>query len=95
MTEFRLDESVVLGLMPESGIRRLLGSAIPDPAAASGIPRSELYLRVAEPERYHERAIRAGARELSAIALRDWGDVAGYVADPDGHVLAFARTAKV
>jgi uncharacterized protein len=35
---------VVLGLMPETGIRSLLGPALPDPAAGRGIPRAELYL---------------------------------------------------
>ncbi len=37
------------------------------------------------------RAIAAGARELSPLAPRDWGDEAAYFADPDGNVLAVAR----
>ena len=39
----------VLGLMPEQGIRNLLGASLPDPSAASGIPRAELYLVLTEP----------------------------------------------
>lgn len=94
MTEFELDTGAVLGLMPERGIRALLGPALPDPALARGLPRAELYLTVGDPAAHHRRAIEAGARELSAPARRDWGDVAGYLLDPDGHVLAFAAPAQ-
>lgn len=90
MTEFSLTERVVLGLMPEAGIRALLGEALPDPAAARGVPRCELYLVVPDPAAYHARALAAGARELSPLAPRDWGDSAAYSIDPDGHVVAFA-----
>ncbi|GHD70486.1 VOC family protein [Vogesella fluminis] len=90
MTEFMLPGGAVLGLMPEAGIRRLLGEALPDPAQAAGIPRAELYLPVADPAACHARALAAGARELSPPAVRGWGHVAGYLLDPDGHVLAFA-----
>ena len=38
----------------------------------------------------HARALSAGARELSPLLARDWGHVAAYSLDPDGHVLAFA-----
>lgn len=91
MSEFLLTDGAVLGLMPESGIRRLLGEAIADPAGAQGAPRAELYLYVDDPCAWTQRALEAGARLLSALAPRDWGDEAAYVADPDGHVLAFAR----
>lgn len=90
MTEFDLPGGAVLGLMPEQGIRRMLGAALPDPAQAAGIPRCELYLCVDDPVAAHARALAAGARALAAPAPRDWGHVAGYVLDPDGHVLAFA-----
>jgi len=90
MTEFELPGGATLGLMPEAGIRRLLGPALPDPATARGVPRSELYLVVDDPGRYLARAVGAGARELSPLQPRDWGDHVAYVLDPDGHVLAFA-----
>ncbi|HEX6190288.1 MAG TPA: VOC family protein [Pyrinomonadaceae bacterium] len=93
MTEFRLEDSIVLGLMPETGIVNLLGPAIVDPALARGVPRSEVYLVVENPAAFHARAIAAGARELSQPALRDWGHTAAYCLDPDGHVLAFAAPA--
>lgn len=90
MTEFALPGGAVLGLMPEAGIRALLGGAIQDPAEARGIPRAELYLVLPEAEARHRAALAAGAEELSPFLPRDWGDVAGYSRDPDGHVLAFA-----
>lgn len=90
MTEFPLADACSLALMPNAGIHRLLAPALPDPAAASGIPRAELYLRVADPAAYHARALAAGARELSALALRGWGEEVAYSLDPDGHVLAVA-----
>jgi catechol 2,3-dioxygenase-like lactoylglutathione lyase family enzyme len=89
MTEFELGPGAVLGLMPEAGIRQLLGPKLPDPSA-SQTPRAELYLRVPDPEAAHARALEAGGRELSPVQDRNWGDRAGYVLDPDQHVLAFA-----
>ena len=93
MTEFRLEDSTVLGLMPETGIVNLLGPAILNPTLARGVPRSEVYLVVESPNAFYARAIAAGARELSQLALRDWGHQAAYCLDPDGHVLAFASSA--
>ena len=94
MTEFELAGGTVLGLMPEAGIRRLIGSELPDPAQATGIPRAELYLRVDDPEACHQRALHGGGRELSPVQPRNWGDRAGYLLDRDGHVLAFAASAS-
>jgi catechol 2,3-dioxygenase-like lactoylglutathione lyase family enzyme len=90
MTEFELPGGAILGLMPINGIRGLLGDALPDPSAADGIPRAELYLLVAAPDVLHARALAAGARELSPLLPRSWGHSAAYSLAPDGHVLAFA-----
>lgn len=89
MTQFAIMDGAVLGLMPESGITRLLGGAV-DPAATPGATRDELYLLVDDPAAYHARALAAGAFELSPLAPRDWGDDAAYSRDLDGHVLVFA-----
>lgn len=91
MTEFQVGADAVLGLMPVAGIKRLLGAALRDPASAAGAPRAELYLLVDDPASCHRRALENGAKELSALAPRDWGHEAAYSLDPDGHVLAFAR----
>ena len=88
MTEFQLSENHVLGLMPEAGIKRLLGPAIGE--FANGSPRAELYLRVSNPEENFMMAVELGAIELSPILNRDWGDRAGYVKDFDNNILAFA-----
>lgn len=93
MTEFRLAEGAVLGLMPEDGIARLLGAGVAHPSAARGVPRAELYLVVGDAAAVHERAVEAGAREVSPVAAREWGHVVGYSLDPDGHVLAVASPA--
>lgn len=90
MTQFALP-GCLLGLMPNDGIRRILGERLPDPAAGAGIPRVEVYVIVDDPGAYHARALAAGATEISPLAPRDWGDDAAYSLDPDGHVLAFAR----
>ena len=90
MSEFILPGGAVLGLMPEVGIERLLGTAIAKPSLANGIARSELYLLVAEPAKLHAGALAAGARELSPPQIRDWGHTVSYAQDLDGHILAFA-----
>jgi uncharacterized protein len=90
MTEFALPGGGVLGLMPESAIHRLLGDALPDLAAARGVPRAELYLVLDGPAAFHQRALAAGAAELSPMLARSWGHAAAYSQDLDGHVLAFA-----
>jgi catechol 2,3-dioxygenase-like lactoylglutathione lyase family enzyme len=90
MTEFTLIDNSKLGLMPVTGIKRLL-PGLPDPAKAAGIPRSEVYLTVPNAAEYHRRALAAGAAELSGLAKRSWGDLVAYSLDPDGHVLAFAE----
>lgn len=91
MTEFALEGGSVLGLMPEAGIVALLGPDLPDPRLANGVPRSELYLVVSEARPFIARAIAFGARVLSPLQDRDWGHSAGYLLDPDGHVIAFAE----
>lgn len=90
MTEFRLSAECVLGLMPERGIKRLLGEAIEDPEKTNGAARAEVYLTVESPQAFLDRALAAGGRLLSSLEPRSWGDTAAYVADPDGHVVAFA-----
>jgi uncharacterized protein len=92
MTEFSLGDNSSLGLMPEKGIKNLLGDSLPDPAGAAGIPRAEVYLLVDDPAARHSVALVAGGRELSPPVPRPWGDLAGYCLDPDGHVLALGRS---
>ncbi|MFZ5547327.1 MAG: VOC family protein [Pseudomonadota bacterium] len=90
MTEFELPGGAVLGLMPEAGIRRLLGPSLPDPVQGRAGARCELYLLVDDPSTAHARALAAGALELRPLQPRDWGHAVAYALDPDHHVLAFA-----
>jgi catechol 2,3-dioxygenase-like lactoylglutathione lyase family enzyme len=94
MTEFQLSEKHILGIMPERGIKKLIGEGLPDPELANGIPRAELYFRVDGAEEFMARALGLGAKLLSPCQLRDWGQSAGYILDLDGHVLAFATEIK-
>jgi len=91
MTEFELAAHCKLGLMPNNGIAKILGEALPHPASGNGIPRCELYLLVADVALEYENALRSGARLIREVTAMDWGDSACYFADPDGHVIAFAQ----
>ncbi len=90
MTEFSLSPNCKLGLMPEKGISEILSPKMKRPELGNGIPRCELYLKFDNAEEYHKRGIELGAEEISEFKARDWGDSVGYLADADGHVIAFA-----
>lgn len=91
MTEFKLFDGVSLGIMPEEGISRILGNGVPNPSEGNGIPRCEIYLFVDDPNKYYNRLISAGGKGISGSELRTWGDYVSYGADPDGHIIAFAK----
>ena len=91
MTEFLLSNQVKLGLMPENGINKILAGKTPHPKDGNGIPRCELYLKVDLITNYRERALAVGAKLISESAPRDWRDTVVYLADPDGHIIAFAQ----
>jgi uncharacterized glyoxalase superfamily protein PhnB len=93
MTEFDLNESYKLGLMPENGIAKILGDHLPHPANGNGIPRCELYLFIENAHEACVRAIQNGGKLVNKVQPRDWGHTVGYITDPDGHVLAFAEKA--
>lgn len=85
MTEFDLG-GATLGLMPGADILTLLGGRI---RTGDG-QRCELYLRRPDAAAALERAVANGGHLLDAIRSRPWGEQAGYVLDPDDHVLALA-----
>ncbi|MBL7713763.1 MAG: hypothetical protein JNL13_14915 [Chitinophagaceae bacterium] len=91
MTEFALSASCKLGLMPNKGIAKILGDRMPHPDEGMGIPRCELYLLVDDAAEEYRHALSIGAKQISPLQDRDWGDKACYFADPDGHVIAFAE----
>lgn len=91
MTDFNLGNGFKLGLMPENGIAKILLDSTPHPKTGNGIPRCELYILLDNIEEAYKIALKAGAKEVSKIQERTWGDIAGYVADFDGHIIAFAK----
>jgi lactoylglutathione lyase len=95
MTEFELSEHVILGLMPTKSIAKIITPILPDPSRGQGIPRCELYLYIDHIEGVYERSQSLGFKQISPLEDRDWGDRAFYLADIDGHVIAFAEKIKV
>lgn len=91
MTEFILSENTKIGLMPVDGIAKILADKVPHPKEGDGIPRCELYFYVEDIEKESQNALQSGAKLISPIEDRDWGDRACYFADPDGHILVFAE----
>ena len=91
MTEFMLSDNCKLGLMPESGIVKILEDKTPHPASGNGIPRCELYLYTKDIQVIYQRLVNSGAKEISPVIARDWGDKVCYFSDPDGHVIAIAQ----
>ncbi|WP_442787814.1 VOC family protein [Flavobacterium suncheonense] len=91
MTEFTLSETLKIGLMPNSGIAKILTPKTVHPEKGNGIPRCELYFYVNDLQFEFDNAVKAGAKIISDIEDRNWGDRVGYVADLDGHIIAFAE----
>jgi len=90
MTEFTLHTNCRLGIMPNTGIAKLILPHTPDPASGDGIPRCEVYLLLHDAEPMFNRALSLGAKLISPLLQRDWGERVCYFADADGHILAFA-----
>lgn len=94
MTEFILAENCKLGLMPNEGIAKIIAEVLPHPEHGNGIPRCELYFYVENIQLEFDNALQSGAKLISPIADRNWGDQVCYFADLDGHVIAFAKNKK-
>jgi predicted enzyme related to lactoylglutathione lyase len=87
--ELALPGGMRLGLYARDGFRRTIGHS-PAPAPAD-VTATELYVYVADIDLASRKVLDAGGRTLGRAAARDWGDVVGYLSDPDGNVLALAR----
>jgi len=88
--EHELPGGMRLGLYERNGFARNTGE-LPTPTPAGAITSTELYFHADDPAALAAKLAAAGARELSALAPRPWGDEAAYFADPDGNVLVIAR----
>lgn len=82
-----------LGLMPKAALPHFLGDRGGRPWM-DGAPRCELYLLTEQPASIINKLEKAGAKLLSPLAMRPWGDEVVYFEDPDGHVLAVARRTR-
>jgi predicted enzyme related to lactoylglutathione lyase len=87
--ELALPGGMRLGLYDRHAFRRTIGHM---PATRpTEVTATELYVYVDDLDAAVTNVCGAGGRILSPAAARDWGDVVGYLADPDGNVLALAR----
>lgn len=91
MTEIPINETTRLGLLPGDGIVKILDGNVDNPNQNTAYPRCELYLYVDSPEFYYERALSLGARGISEMKPRNWGDNTAYCSDFDGNIIAFAK----
>ena len=94
MTMFDFSDSFSIGLMPEVNMSRILGAEVPNPSQGNGIPRCEVYLFVDNPNERLEILVSDGGRKISEMVERSWGDEVAYGLDPDGHVVALAKSKK-
>ncbi|GAB1452784.1 hypothetical protein MASR2M47_28400 [Draconibacterium sp.] len=92
MTEFNISENFKIGLMPNTGIAKILDGKTPHPDRGNGVPRCELYLYVDNIQFEFDNAIKNEAKLISPIMDRNWGDKVCYFSDPDGHIIAFAES---
>ncbi len=91
MTEFIISDNCKIGLMPNKSIVKILAGKTLNPNSGNGIPRCELYFYVENIQMEFDNAIKSGAKLISPIQNRDWGDKVCYFADPNGHIIAFAE----
>ena len=88
--EFEVEGGPGVSLYTRGGFARNTGRPA-SPQAAGSTTSTELYFQVNDVDAAVARAVAAGGELLSPAAPRVWGDLTGYVADPDGNVLAFFR----
>ncbi len=91
--EFLLPGAQRIGIYEREAFGRNTGRA-PATTTHGELAPTELYFYADDPEAAMTRLRAAGARQLSAYAMRPWGDGAGYFADLEGNVLVVAHRAE-
>jgi catechol 2,3-dioxygenase-like lactoylglutathione lyase family enzyme len=91
MTEFKLADNSVLGLMPAAGINKLLNNDYKAHTSLTNSIKAEVYLMVDSVEEYCDRAKLLNVPILKNLAEMDWGHRVIYFKDPDNYVLALAE----
>lgn len=89
-SEFTLPGDARLGLYERNAFAQNTGQ-VPSPIADGELAPVELYFHADDIVDAVRRLHAAGARALSPLAPRDWGEEAAYFADHDGNVLVLAR----
>lgn len=92
--ELAIPGGMRLGLYARRGFAANTG-ALPLEVPPGGLAPVELYLHTDDLDAVIARLVAEGARELSALAARPWGDEAAYLADLDGNVVVVARPGVV
>lgn len=91
--ELGLPDGRGLGLYKRDGFARNTGQ-VPMAVPEGQTGGTEIYLHCDDLHTVIKHVEAAGARKLSELAPRDWGDEAAYYADPDGNVVVLARPAS-
>ena len=92
--EFQLPNGLRLGLYFRDGFARNVGQT-PLLVPEGELTSTEIYFQTADLAGFVARLEQSGARTLSPLTLREWGDEAAYFADPDGNVIVAARPASI
>lgn len=79
-----------VGLYQREGFARN-ATQLPLQPPTGALTATELYVFPEDVEAAQARLLALGARRLSALLPRDWGDDAAYFADLDGNVVVVAR----
>ncbi|NLM44368.1 MAG: VOC family protein [Clostridiales bacterium] len=91
MTEFKLADNMLLGIMPSEGIKNMMDIKTIKHWKEGEIPKCQIYLPVDEPDDYYNRVVKAGGIGIIEGKSTPWGGYIAYCMDLDGNLLAFAR----
>lgn len=89
--EYILDGDQRIGLYAQETLASITGQVATQPSP-TGLSPAELYFYPGDLDAAMARAEAAGARLLSPLHARPWGDDAVYYADPFGVIIVLART---
>lgn len=90
MTEFHINDQLVVGLMPISGIEKIVQNKLSSPSLAKDVAKCELYLMVDDFQKEYERLLNLNIQLISPAQNRDWGHRVAYFSDLDSNLIAIA-----
>jgi predicted enzyme related to lactoylglutathione lyase len=91
--EYALPDGMRLGLYLREGFEK--NTALPvSLRTAAHTTATELYLTVEDPAAMASQLCGLGARCMSPLAERPWGDLAAYFEDPEGNVVVVAGSPR-